>query len=319
MSAAILAVNLWNPAHVSGLAILLIAFLLGVVHGITPDEHTWPITFSYAIGGYSTKKGLKAGLIFSFSFMLQRAIASELAYLGFSRIFTFGSVDYVVYIVVGLVMAVAGVMIVRRGRPFHLHLPGLSSYKKSSLHTGEHVENDRPSWIDDPRPWMPAVHGFVAGWGFGAFAIIIYTVLAPATHSAALAWIPGALFGIGTMIMQILAGALFGKLAARKGLDQAAIRRVALKTSGNTLTWGGLAFIIGGGFGIAFPKLSNLTLTTGLHVHNLDSIGLPFILVIFSVVIVGLGTLITETKSEVRKLRLAKPKPSVGKPSGSTS
>jgi len=35
-----------------------------MVHGITPDEHTWPITFNYAIGSYSIRGGLKAGLCF---------------------------------------------------------------------------------------------------------------------------------------------------------------------------------------------------------------------------------------------------------------
>ena len=25
----------------------------------------------------------------------------------------------------------------------------------------------------DPRPSMPALHGFIAGWGFGAFALIV--------------------------------------------------------------------------------------------------------------------------------------------------
>ncbi len=41
---------------------LLTAYLLGVVHGITPDEHTWPITFSYSLGSYSAKKGFLIGL-----------------------------------------------------------------------------------------------------------------------------------------------------------------------------------------------------------------------------------------------------------------
>ncbi|MGC8671521.1 MAG: hypothetical protein ACP5TJ_01340, partial [Candidatus Micrarchaeia archaeon] len=66
-------INLWNPQNVPFLLALLLSFLLGLVHGITPDEHTWPITFSYAVGSYSTKKGMKAGLIFSSGFTLQRA------------------------------------------------------------------------------------------------------------------------------------------------------------------------------------------------------------------------------------------------------
>ncbi len=295
MFTSVFAVNLWNPAHISGAAILLVAFLLGLVHGITPDEHTWPITFSYAIGGYSTKKGLRAGLIFSLAFTIQRAIASELAYLGLSRVFTFGSVDYVVYIIVGFVMALAGVMIVRRGHAFHLHLPGMGSYKKSSLHTGEHVENDKPAWINDPRPWMPAVHGFVAGWGFGAFALILYTTLSPAMHSAYLGWVPGALFGLGTTVVQVIAGIFFGWWATRRGLSEDAIRQVALRTAANTLKWGGLAFLLGGAFGLAFPGLAGATVSTGIHVHNLDHLGMPIVLVIIAVVLVGITTLIRET------------------------
>src|SRR5436190_23056712 len=71
-----------EPAHAALAVNLLTAFLLGLVHGITPDEHTWPITFSYAIGSYSTRRGLRVGLIFSLAFAVQQALASELAYLG---------------------------------------------------------------------------------------------------------------------------------------------------------------------------------------------------------------------------------------------
>ena len=82
-------VDLWNPTHVTLGIDLLTAFLLGIVHGVTPDEHTWPITFSYAVGGYSTRRGLRAGLTFSAAFTVQRALTSELAYLGLAPWFTF--------------------------------------------------------------------------------------------------------------------------------------------------------------------------------------------------------------------------------------
>lgn len=59
------AINLWNPGHVTFTVDLVTAFLLGLVHGITPDEHSWPVTFSYAVGGHSTRRGLLSGLIFS--------------------------------------------------------------------------------------------------------------------------------------------------------------------------------------------------------------------------------------------------------------
>ncbi len=290
-----LAINLWNPSHIIGWGtIVIMSLLLGMVHGITPDEHTWPITFSYAIGSYSTKRGLRSGLIFSLSFTLQRAIASELAFLGLYQLYATGWLNYAIYIVVGLLMAVSGLFIVRRRTILHFDLPFLKQH-----HQGD---KGAEAWLNDPKPWMPAVHGFVAGWGFGAFALILYTVLAPATHSIAFAWIPGALFGIGTMIMQMLAGGLFGYIAQHKGLDQTAIRQISLKTAGNTLTWGGLAFILGGAVSLAVPDLGNSGITTGLHIHNLDTIGLPLILVIFSVVIVGLSTMVVETKKAAAKV-----------------
>jgi len=78
-------IDLWNPTHPGVVAALVTALLLGLVHGMVPDEHTWPITFSYAVGSYSTRKGLRAGLLFSLTFTVQRAIASELAWLGLSH------------------------------------------------------------------------------------------------------------------------------------------------------------------------------------------------------------------------------------------
>ena len=293
MISNLLAVNILNPGHVAGwLAIVGISLLLGIIHGITPDEHTWPITFSYAIGSYSTKRGLRAGLIFSLAFTIQRAIASELAYLGLSRIYTFASLNNVIYVVVGALMAVAGFFIVQKKTILHFDLPFFRRHEEDNTKTTE--------WLSDPRPWMPAVHGFIAGWGFGAFALILYTVLAPATHSALLGWIPGALFGIGTMLVQMLLGGLFGYISSRKGLGEEAIRRVALKTAGNTLIYGGIAFIIAGALSAAFPKALNRGLPTGLHVLSLGHIGLPFILVIICVAIIGIGTMVIQTRKELK-------------------
>ena len=299
MTGILATINLWNPTHVAGFTIVVTALVLGMVHGVTPDEHTWPITFSYSIGGYSTRRGRRAALTFSLAFTLQRALASELAYLGLSHLFTFASVDYVVYLVVGALMAGAGAVIVRRRRTIHLHLP------LRRRHPGDHDRSRQPLDLDDPRPWMPAVHGFVAGWGFGAFALIVYTVLAPAEHSAAWGWVPGAFFGLGTTVVQILAGSLFGLVAARRGLDPDAIRRVALRTAGNTLTWGGLAFVAGGAFGLVFPHVAGLSVATGVHVHNLAHLGIALVLVTLSVIGVGLTTLLRQTRAETRLAKAA--------------
>jgi len=77
-----------NPS--SGLplpTILTVSFVLGLLHGATPDEHTWPITFSYAVGKYSTRGGMKAGFLFSLGFTIQRAFLTTLGYLGLASFY----------------------------------------------------------------------------------------------------------------------------------------------------------------------------------------------------------------------------------------
>jgi hypothetical protein len=286
-------VNLWDPhAGLTVGAVLLSALVLGMVHGVTPDEHTWPITFSYAIGGYSTRRGLAAGLIFSLAFTLQRALASELAYLGLGRWLAGGPrLDYAIYVVVGAAMVAAGWHIAR-GRHWHL----FGSHALDPARRGE---------LEDPRPWMPAVHGFIAGWGFGAFAIIIYTVLAPSMPGPATGWVPGALFGVGTTAVQAGAGGLFGWVAGRLRLSEAAVRRVALTTAGRTLTWGGLAFVGGGLLGLLLPGVAGLAVDTGIHVHNLDQVGLPLVLVMASVLGIGVTTMVRATREALRETATA--------------
>lgn len=283
-------IDLWNPTHATFAVDLLTAFLLGIVHGITPDEHTWPITFSYAIGGYSTWRGLRAGLIFSFAFTVQQGLASELAHLGLARWFTSDTLDNAVYVVVGIVMAAAGLFVMGRGTVPHLHLPGMDRLVPRTTEPRE------------LEPWMPAVHGFIAGWGVDAFSVIIYTTLAPAMPSAATGWVPGVCFGLGTLAVQAVAGAVFGLWAARRGLPPHAIRGIALTTAARTLLWGGCAFSLFGLFALAFPTAADFAIATPFHVHNLDTVGLPFVLVIFSVVGVGMISFVTATQSWRRRL-----------------
>ena len=289
------AINLWDPTHVTFTVDLLTAFLLGVVHGITPDEHTWPITFSYAVGGYSTRRGLRAGLTFSLAFAVQRALASELAYLGLTHWLTFEPLEEIVDIAVGAVMIAAGLFVMGRGTLPHLHL----------MHPPQH-NAARPE-PREPKAWMPAVHGFVAGWGFGAFAAIIYAVLAPAMPSAATGWLPGFMFGIGTLCVQAAAGAAFGGWLARRGLPQEAIRRIGLVTASRTLLWGGGAFVVLGVLSVLFPQLGNIAITTPLRVHNLHTLGLPFLVLLFTVIGVGATTLVTCTRAWQRQMRVESP------------
>ncbi len=266
--------NLWDPHHVSLVIGLVTALLLGMIHGITPDEHTWPITFSYSIGSYSTKGGMLAGLIFSTGFTIQRAVASELAFLALAGFLLHPATENIVYVIVGLVMALSGYYILHRGHAIHL-IPWLEKLLPP---------------VDDTKPVplkLAFLHGIIAGWGTGAFATIIYTVISPTMPSAWVGFVPGLLFGIGTVIMQVLIGSAFGWWMQRKRLSMKSKAFIARFVSGNTLLYGGALFMLAGLFGLLLPSISNFSINTGIQVHNLDSINMGLILVV--VVVAGVG------------------------------
>jgi len=189
---------------------LTYSFLFGLLHGILPDEHTWPITFSYAIGGASGKEGMKAGLYFSAAFTVQRMLVSELAYLALSPFFLSPEINGIVYLIVGFVMSIAGVFVLRRNRYPHFHL---------GVHWHEIAITDQnatgslsgsQSTVVAPPPRWTIVHGFIAGFGFGGFSLFINTVAAPAMPSPWLGFLPGLLFGSGTTVTLVIIGGLFG-------------------------------------------------------------------------------------------------------------
>jgi sulfite exporter TauE/SafE len=282
--------SLSEPAQASLAINLLTAFLLGLVHGITPDEHTWPITFSYAIGSYSTRRGLRVGLIFSLAFTAQQALASELAHLGLAGWLAVERLEHAIYFVVGLLMVAAGLYVTGHGALPHLHLWRMQRSAGAPVQPRE------------LRPWMPAVHGFIAGFGLDAFSVIIYTTLAPAMTSAATGWLPGFVYGLGTLCVQAAAGAAFGYWAARRGLPAEAIRNISLTTAARTLLWGGCAFTLFGLFAMAFPAAAEFGITTALPIAGVQTLGLPFALVVFTVAGVGVTSFVTATQAWRRRL-----------------
>jgi sulfite exporter TauE/SafE len=280
---------------------LLKAFLLGLLHGVTPDEHTWPIVFSYAIGGYSTWRGLRAGLVFSLAFTAQQAFASQLAFFGLAHWFSIEALRHWIDLAVGVVMIATGLYVIGRGGLPHIHLPGTARPTMA------------PSGFARPRelnPWMPAVHGFIAGWGIDAFSVLVYTTLSPAMPSAALGWAPGFAYGMGTLSVQAVAGAAFGLWAARRGLPPEAIRGIALTTAGRTLLWGGVAFLLFGLFALSFRDAAEIE----IPVPVLHSVEPSFLLVVFTVLGVGVTTFVTTTQAWRRRLGAERCSSLPGKP-----
>ncbi len=292
-------INLWSPSvGMSVGTVVLTSYLLGVVHGITPDEHTWPITFSYAVGSYSARKGLVVGLIFSLSFTVQRAFMSEVSYFALSKVFSLPYFNYIVYIIVGAAMAFGGMYVFRFKNAFHIHFGKIDrSHHKAAL-KGEYPD------VQPPTPGMAVIHGFIAGFGFGAFALIIYTVLAPSMPNAYFAWVPGLFFGLGTATVQATAGLMFGSMTKRMNLSPEMASRISSLTAGRTLLWGGVVFAAAGVFGLLFPSIAGFQILTPLHVHNLHSLGIEFVLVIVVVLFIGVGTLISAVRRARKELKL---------------
>lgn len=233
------------------LVALLYSFFFGLLHGILPDEHTWPITFSYAIGSGSGRAGIRSALYFSAAFTLQRTVLSELSYLALARFLVTRAVNCYVYILVGLAMSIAGAIVIRRNVYVHLHLLGHHHEqarimeRTSGVFGREHTPGNA-TVMAPPIHWT-LVHGFLAGFGIGGFGLFINTVAAPAMPSAWIAFLPGLLFGAGTALMLLIIGGLFGRsLRWARSLTEEEIRGIGAQTGGRTLFFGGFLFIFAG-------------------------------------------------------------------------
>ena len=283
--------SILNPA--SGLtlgAILGVAFILGMLHGITPDEHTWPITFSYSVGSYSTRGGMKSGFMFSLGFTSQRAILSLLGFLGLAAIYRVYNLDGPIYLIVGFVMFVAGSYILK-GRYLHLPLDRLFGAKEEHHSSQAERLPLHETEIRSVPLKMATLHGFVAGWGFGAYATIITFILAPQMPNALYALLPGVMFGLGTMCMQVVIGAVFANIMRVKRLTIDQLKYVGRSAAARTLYLGGLAFAIVGALVWAFPALNQFAVSTGNPIPNIDSIGVATLLVVGIVGIIGFGSI----------------------------
>ncbi len=286
------------PSGLTLTEIVAISFILGMMHGATPDEHTWPITFSYAIGKYSTKSGIKAGLLFSSGFTLQRMLLTTLGFIGLAAFYQKYNLDGPVYIIVGIVMAIAGSYILK-GR--YIHLP-IDVLFRGGKHHSEQTERlpMHESQLKDVPLKMTVVHGLIAGFGFGAYATIITFVLAPQVPSLVYAPLPGLFFGLGTMCMQIVFGAMFANIARIRKLDEEDVKYIGKSTAGRTLYYGGMAFSVVGLIILLLPALDAFAIPTGNPIPNLDAINVGFLLVVGVVGGIGVASIIKSMRDVER-------------------
>ena len=229
-------------------------FALGMLHGIVPDEHTWPITFAYSVGTTTGRGGIRSGAWFSLAFTAQRALMSVIVYLalvaalgiwGFN-LATQNSVNGPVYIAVGAAMAIAGYLILTDKIP-HFHPFMRVSKRDLARHTNANGTVKNPS-ATVPTHWC-VIHGFISGFGTdsGVLSTWIYLVTLPFLVSNGLwplGWVPGALFGLGTFVVLMFIGFFFGEtLQLSKRLGPNRIAHFGRLVGARTLLLGGLVFL----------------------------------------------------------------------------
>lgn len=249
----------------SWLIAVAVCFGLGTLHGVIPDEHTWPITFNYAVGAASSRGGLRAGMWFSLAFTVQRALMSEMMFLVFATFLYFDpAVNGPVYLAVGAAMAIAGWLILsNRERRFLPHLnfayKGFERREALGVHERHEAEAERKLAQGGEMPvhWC-LIHGFISGFGqdSGIFTVAVF-VAAISAPSLAVGWLPGAAFGIGTFVILMMIGFLFGgALDAARRWGRKRIARFGRLVGARSLVSGGLIFFVMGGIYMV-PRLAD--------------------------------------------------------------
>ena len=93
------------------------------------------------------------------------------------------------------------------------------------------------------------IHGFIAGFGVdtGLFTTFIYLVAVPSMPVAYLGFAPGAAFGLGTRIVLLAIGSVFGgvfQIAKRWGPER--VQLFGTRAGARSLFYGGIIFILAG-------------------------------------------------------------------------
>jgi hypothetical protein len=199
--------------------------LIGVIHGLKPDEHTWPITISYAMMQENLKKAMLSTAVFAGALTLVWASLSALA-SQVLPVLSGGTYDPLVDIVVGITMLGVAVYITakeKRDGKGRGHVPAKADYKAI--------------WV----------HGVAAAFGGDFFVVLFMTTVLYSLIPQGLGFAVGLLFGLGSWLAQSAVVAL-----AYKGLVNTAKDFSIMARAGRlSLAFLG-AFIIGLGIMSAF-------------------------------------------------------------------
>ncbi|WP_369689108.1 hypothetical protein [Vulcanisaeta thermophila] len=184
---------------------LLAVFVIGIVHGLKPDEHTWPVTVSYGLMQRSVRGVVAVVSVFAGALTLVWSALS--AFVGWVMGFIDVSIlDPYVDLIVGVTMI------------------GVAAY----LFFGHNHGHGGVKTADYKLVW---IHGLAAAFGGDFFVVLILsTVLAQVIHSWQL-FLVGFMFGFGSWLAQLVVVILIYRGVVRSVKDWAVVAnagRVAL-------------------------------------------------------------------------------------------
>jgi hypothetical protein len=155
---------------------VIAVFIIGVIHGLKPDEHTWPITISYGLMQRNIRGVIAAVTVFAGALTLVWTLMSALAGQLMGLLNT-SLLDPYVDIIVGLTMI------------------GVAAY----LVFGNHEHTEEVKTADYKVIW---IHGLAAAFGGDFFIVLILTLALTPLISPGLSFLVGLAFGIGSLIAQ---------------------------------------------------------------------------------------------------------------------
>ncbi len=157
---------------------LIAVLIVGVIHGLKPDEHTWPITVSYGLMQSRVRGVIAAVSVFAGALTLVWTLMSALVGEVMS-LFNTSILDPYVDIIVGLTMI------------------GVAAYLVFGRHDGGHgvkTADYRLIWI----------HGLAAAFGGDFFIVLILTVAITPMIMTGLSFLVGFMFGFGSWLSQTI-------------------------------------------------------------------------------------------------------------------
>ncbi|MGC9135904.1 hypothetical protein [Caldivirga sp.] len=157
---------------------LLAVLIVGVIHGLKPDEHTWPITVSYGLMQRSIKGVIAAVSVFASALTLVWTLMSALVgkLMGLLNI---SILDPYVDIIVGLTMIGVAAYLV---------------FEKHRDHHGVRTADYKLIWI----------HGLAAAFGGDFFIVLILTTAIVPMITTGLSFLVGFMFGFGSWAAQTI-------------------------------------------------------------------------------------------------------------------